>query len=215
MTTPHRLMSSYDRVAAAYTAHIAGELAGKPLDRALLAAFAEQVGSLGPIADLGCGPGHIAAFLAELGTAVLGFDLSSGMVAQARQRYPHLAFDQGDLRALDISDATFGGIVAFYSIIHLAPSELVPTFREWHRVLQPGGRALVAFHSGDQEVHLDSWWEQPVDLDFRFWPPGTITDALRQAEFTIEALVQRAPYPEVEHPSERAYVLARRRSAAV
>lgn len=214
MAIQDELASSYDRVAALYTAHIAGELAGKPLDRALLAAFAEQVGSLGPIADLGCGPGHVAAFLAKLGAPVTGFDLSSGMVAQARQRYPHLAFDQGDLRALEIPDATFGGIVAFYSIIHLAPSELVPTFREWHRVLQPGGRTLLAFHSGDRVVHLDSWWEQPVDLDFRFWPTGTVSDALRQAEFTIEALLQRSPYPEVEHPSERAYLLARRQSAA-
>lgn len=212
MTDSLALTSSYDRVAAVYTAQIANELAGKPLDRALLAAFAEQVGSHGPIADLGCGPGHVTAFLAELGVVVAGFDLASGMAAQARQRSPHLTFHQGDLRALDIPDATFGGIVAFYSIIHLAPSELVPTFREWQRVLRPGGLALIAFHSGDQVVHLDNWWDQPVELDFRFWPPHSVTDALREAAFTIEALVQRAPYPDVEHPSERAYVLARRAS---
>lgn len=81
------LQTSYDRVAADYTAHIADELAGKPLDRALLLAFAEQVRPLGPVADLGCGPGHVAAFLAEAGVAVEGIDYSSGMVAQAARRY--------------------------------------------------------------------------------------------------------------------------------
>ena len=210
MADPTPLSASYDRVAADYTARIADELAGKPLDRALLHAFAEQVGALGPICDLGCGPGHVAAFLAAAGSAVEGIDLSSGMIEQARRRYPGLAFREGDMRSLAIPDATVGGITAFYSIIHLLPSELTPTFEEWRRVLRPAGRVLVAFHVGDTVVHLAEWWEQPVDVDFRFWQPEVVTAALQQAQFTIEALVRRAPYPGVEHPSERAYVLARK-----
>jgi len=202
------LVTSYDRVAAEYTARIADELDGKPLDRALLRAFAEQV--RGPIWDLGCGPGHVAAFLASLGTAVEGVDLSSGMVAQARQRHPNLSVRQGDLRDLAIPAATLGGIVAFYSIIHLDPTDLVPAFQEWWRALRPEGRVLVAFHSGDTVVHLDTWWDQPVDLDFRFLPLAHVSAALQQAQFHIEAELVRAPYPQVEHPSQRAYILARK-----
>jgi SAM-dependent methyltransferase len=209
------LSTSYDQVASEYTARIADELAAKPLDRALLQAFAEQAGALGPVADLGCGPGHVAAFLAGLGAAVEGFDLSSGMVAQAQRRYPALSFRQGDLRALAVPDATFGGIAAFYSIIHLTPAELVPTFQEWRRALRPGGYVLVAFHSGDSVVHLDTWWDQPVDLDFHFLPADTVAAALEQARFSIAATVRRAPYPEVEHPSERVYLLARKGSETV
>jgi SAM-dependent methyltransferase len=204
--------TSYDRVAAEYAARIADELAGKPLDRALLHMIAEQVGTLGPIADLGCGPGHITAFLASTGVAVEGIDLSSGMVAHARQRFPALAFRQGDMRSLAVPDTTFGGITAFYSIIHLAPSEFAPTFREWWRVLRPGGYALVAFHSGNTVVHLDTWWDQPVDLDFHFLQEDIVAAALQQAQFSITATVRRAPYPEVEHPSERIYLLARKGS---
>jgi SAM-dependent methyltransferase len=197
------LSTSYDRVAAEYTARIADELAGKPMDRALLRAFAEQVGTLGPVCDLGCGPGHIAAFLASAGVAVVGIDLSAEMIAQASQRYPKLTFRQGDIRALPFPDATFGGMTAFYSIIHLAPSELVPAFQEWRRV-------LVAFHIGDEDVHLAEWWEHQVDLDFHFWQPEAVAAALQQAQFSIEAMLRRAPYPGVEHPSERAYLLARK-----
>lgn len=210
MTNSNRLPTSYDRVAADYTARIANELAGKPLDRALLHAFAEQAGALGPVADLGCGPGHVAAFLAAAGAAVVGFDLSSGMIDQARRRYPALDFRQGDLRSLDAADATYGGVIAFYSIIHLAEGELDPAFAEWRRALRPGGLALVAFHIGDSVVHLDEWWDHPVDLDFRFLPVEWVTSALERAQFTIEALLQRSPYPGVEHPSQRAYVLARK-----
>lgn len=212
MSLDSPLAESYDRVAGEYTARIADELAGKPLDRALLQAFVEQVGALGPIADIGCGPGHVAAFLASAGATVEGIDLSSGMIAQARQRYPNLAFRQGDMRSLELADATLGGIAAFYSIIHLAPSELTPTFQEWWRVLRGGGYALVAFHSGDTVMHLDTWWDQPVDLDFRFLRAATVTAALQHAGFTITATLQRAPDPDVEHPSERIYLLAHKAS---
>lgn len=204
------LSASYDRVAAEYTARIADELAGKPLDRALLQAFAEQVGAPGPIADLGCGPGHVAAFLAAAGMAVTGYDLSGGMVEQARQRYPDLLFNQGDMRSLPLPDGSLGGISAFYSIIHLEPAELTSTFREWRRALRAGGRALVAFHIGDHVLHVDQLWDQPVDLEFHYLQPEAIAAALSAAGFSLEAIVRRAPYPDVEHQSERAYLIARR-----
>jgi ubiquinone/menaquinone biosynthesis C-methylase UbiE len=212
MTSSDPLSTSYDRVAADYTARIADELAGKPLDRALLQAFAEQVCTLGPVADLGCGPGHVAAFLAASGVQVEGFDLSQGMISQARQRYPTLTFRQGDMRSLAVADATFGGIAAFYSIIHLNEDELALAFQEWWRVLRPSGLVLIAFHIGEHVVHLDEWWQHAVDLDFRFLPVDTVTTALAHAQFTIEAVVQRSPYPDVEHPSQRGYVLARKGS---
>lgn len=209
--TSNALSTSYDRVAADYTARIADELVGKPLDRALLLAFAEQVGALGPVADLGCGPGHVAAFLASLGVQVEGLDLSQGMISQARQRYPFLSFRQADMRLLfATADASFGGITAFYSIIHLSEAELVPTFQEWWRVLRPSGLVLVAFHVGAEVVHLDEWWQHAVNLDFRFWSVDKVTTALAQAGFRIEAVVQRAPYVDVEHASQRGYVLARK-----
>ncbi|MEI7771990.1 MAG: class I SAM-dependent methyltransferase [Chloroflexales bacterium] len=204
------LQISYDRVAADYTAHIADELTGKPLDRALLLAFAEQVRPLGPVADLGCGPGHVAAFLADAGVAVEGIDYSSEMVAQAARRYPTLTFRQGDPRAPDVAEVSLGGMVAFYSIIHLPPDGLVPTFQAWWRALRPAGLVLVAFHIGESVRHLAEWWGHPVDLAFRFLPVTTVTEALEQAHFTILATLQRAPDPAVEHLSQRAYLLARK-----
>ena len=67
---------SYDQVADGYAEKYFGELAYKPLDRALLGRLVENVGSLGPICDMGCGPGQIARYLKERGTDALGVDLS-------------------------------------------------------------------------------------------------------------------------------------------
>ncbi|MER5751425.1 hypothetical protein [Streptomyces sp. NPDC002088] len=62
----------YDTIADDYADRFSGELAAKPLERAILGAYAELVGGSGgegrrPVADLGCGPGRVTAYLAELG----------------------------------------------------------------------------------------------------------------------------------------------------
>jgi SAM-dependent methyltransferase len=205
--------TSYDRVAAAYTAQIAGELAHKPLDRALLACFAEQVRGQGPVADIGCGPGHVAAYLAELGLPVHGLDLAPGMLARARQRYPALPCVAADMLALPVADGTWAGLVAFYSIIHLPPADLPRGLREFYRVLQPGGRALISFHIGAERVHLDEFMDSPVALDFQFYEPAPVAEALTAAGFEMEAQIVREPYVGFEHPSRRAYLLARKPAA--
>jgi SAM-dependent methyltransferase len=201
--------ASYDRVAREYATRIADELAGKPLDRALLTCLAEEVGTLGPIADVGCGPGHVAHYLNELGASVIGIDLSSEMVAIARRLTPDILFQQGSMLALEAPDAAWGGIVAFYSIIHLPPGARPKALAEFFRVLRPGGLLLLAFHIGDEHRHLDEWWDLPVSLDVYFLQPQEIRAQLEEAGFDIAAMLVRQPYaPAVEHQSERAYLLA-------
>ena len=203
--------ATYDRVAAEYAARIAGELAGKPLERALLACFAEQVDGMGMVADMGCGPGHVAVYLDTLSVPMIGIDLSPEMVTVAQQRAPNIAFEQGSMLALVTPDAAWGGIVAFYSIIHLPPEARPQALAEFYRALQPGGLLFLAFHVGDEQRHLDEWWDQPVSLDVWFLQPTEIETLLRNAGFTIEMSLVRQPYaPDVEHQSQRAYIFARK-----
>ena len=207
---------TYDRVAAEYAERIAGELAGKPLDRALLACFAEQVAGMGTVADIGCGPGHVASYLHALGVPVIGVDLSPEMVAIARTLSPEIPFQQGSMLALDTPDASWSGIVALYSIIHLPPDARPQAFAEFVRVLRPGGMLLLAFHIGDEQRHLDEWWGQEVSLDVWFLQPREIELLLRDAGFSIEMSLVRQPYaPDVEHQSQRAYIFARKTTAAL
>src|SRR3981081_1801081 len=131
--------AAYDPVAVDYAELLRTALAAKPLDRAMLAAFAElvQTAGAGPVADLGCGPGRVTAPLHSLGLTAFGVDLSPGMVAVARRAHPDLRFDEGSLTALDLTDGALGGIVAWYSIIHTPPELLPVVCAEFYRVLAP------------------------------------------------------------------------------
>jgi SAM-dependent methyltransferase len=204
-----RTRESYDELAATYTERIFSELAGKPLDRHLLNRFAEDVRGHGLVADLGCGPGHVARYLHDQGVRMLGIDLSPRMIDSARQRSPDIEFRVGDMRALDLPDGALAGIVAFYSLIHIGEPEMGATLRELRRVLAPGGLLLVAFHIGEETVHRDELWGHPVSLDFRFLMPSPMVARLTEAGFVVLERVEREPYPEVEHPSRRCYLLAR------
>ena len=165
---------------------------------------------LGPVCDLGCGPGHVAHHLHDLGVPVFGVDLSPGMVQQARRLNPEIEFRQGDMLSLDDGDSSWGGIVAFYSIVHLSREEVPRALRELRRVLRPDGLLLLAFHVGDETRHVDELWGQPVSLDFHFFGVDEMTRILEEAGFGMEEVVERPPYGEdVEVQTRRAYLFAR------
>ncbi len=207
---PHdSVRRSNDEVAEEYSARIGGELAHKPLDRALLSALIEQTAPGLPTADLGCGPGHVAAWLAGRGATTVGIDLSGAMVTLACWLHPELEFRQGDLLDLPAGDGEFGAVVAFYSIIHLEAFELRPALQEMHRVLRPSGLCLVSFHVGSSVRHLSEWWGHEVDLDFCFLEPQGVVESLEAAGFVLEAKLERVSYPE-EAETRRAYLLSRR-----
>ena len=200
---------SYDSAARAYAEHLAAELEGKPLDRHLLNRFAEEVRGKGLVADLGCGPGHVARYLVAKGISMLGIDLSPEMIRVASELHPGIDFRVGDMTALDLPDESLAGAVAFYSIVHFASEELGPVFREIRRVLVPDGLALLAFHIGDQVVHVDDLFGAPVSLDFRFHVPEKVVEALAGADLAVFERVDREPYEGAEYPSRRCYLLAR------
>lgn len=182
----------YDAIAVDYAERFRGE-PGQPLDRAMLAGFAELVlaDGGGPVADLGCGPGRVTAHLHGLGLDVFGLDLSSAMVEFARAENPGLRFDQGSMSELELADGSLAGVVAWYSIIH-TPSELLPrVFAEFHRVLAPGGHLLLAFQVGDEPLRLTEPFGYPVSLDFRRLSPDHIADLLRDAGFAVQARMVR------------------------
>ena len=198
----------YDAAARAYADHLAGELGGKPLDRHLLDRFAEAVRGRGRVADLGCGPGHVGAYLAERGVDVVGLDLSPGMVREAARLHPALDVRVGDFTALDLPDGALAGAVAFYAVVHLGPAEMAPAFAEWRRAVAPGGPLLVAFHVGREAVHVDELWGVQVSLDFQFHDPDAVAEALANAGFAVAERAEREPYGE-EYPSRRCVLFAR------
>jgi SAM-dependent methyltransferase len=204
------IRESYDRLAEEYARRIADELQHKPLDRELLDRFAQQTTGRGEVCDMGCGPGHVARYLRDAGASVFGLDLSPGMLEQARKLNPDISFREGNMLALDILDGALAGIAAFYAIVNIPKLSLPVVFREIQRVLQPGGLLLLAFHTGNEVLHEDELWGQKISMDFLLLQPSEIRLDLEVAGFTIEEVVEREPYPDVEYPSRRAYIFARK-----
>jgi SAM-dependent methyltransferase len=115
---------------------------------------------------------------------------------------------------LELADRTLAGITAFYAIVNLPQESLPQVFREMERVLQPGGRLLLAFHMGNEIIQVKELWEQPVSLDFFFFDPAEIQRQMESAGLRIEEVIERGPYaPEVEYQSRRAYIFARKRDS--
>ena len=200
--------ASYDRVAEEYARRIYHELDGKPFDREILDRFADRVRGAGRMLDLGCGPGHVARYLHDRGVDVAGIDISGAMVRLARRLNPGIEFRKGDMRALESPDGSVAAIVAFYSIIHFPLPSLGAIFGEMRRVLARGAPLLLAFHAGKESIHLDEWWGHPVVLDFLFFDSQSVQAELLRSGLRIVEALERDPYPEVEHQSRRAYLLA-------
>jgi SAM-dependent methyltransferase len=188
--------TSYDTVAVDYADLLRNAFDGIPLERAMLAAFAELVLAAGggPVADVGCGPGRVTAHLHSLGLDAFGVDLSPGMVEVARREHPGVRFEVGTMTALDLPDGRLAGVVAWWSIIHTPPEVMPAVFAELHRVLAPGGHLLLGFHVGDERRRKESGYGgHPMSLDLYLLPPDRVAELATDAGLVEQARLMRAP----------------------
>ncbi|WP_049578080.1 class I SAM-dependent methyltransferase [Streptomyces sp. SBT349] len=182
---------AYDALAVVYADFARDALDPLPLDRAILAAFAELArASAGPVAELGCGPGQTTAHLRDLGLDVFGVDLSPVMIGLARDAYPDLRFEVGSMDALDLADGTLGGILSWYSVIHAPPRDIPPYLAEFRRVLAPGGTLLLAFF--ESEGGPVAAFDHKVTTAYR-WPVDDLAGLAREAGFVEVGRMLREP----------------------
>jgi SAM-dependent methyltransferase len=195
---------SYDTLAADYAALIRTPAELDPLSRAMLAAFAELVRGADrePVADLGCGPGQVTAYLAALGLSAFGIDLSPKMIELARQACPSLRFAVGSMTALDLGDDELGGILAYFSTHHTPPQWLPVVFAEFRRTLAPGGYLMLGGYVGDDE-HLRptrAYGGHPVSYQSYFLSADRIAELLGQAGLVVTARLVQQPGDGVKRP---------------
>jgi SAM-dependent methyltransferase len=182
--------TSYDTVADSYAGRLRGALDGQPYLQAALALFAELVRTAGggPVADVGCGPGHVTAHVHGLGLDAFGVDLSPGMIDAARREHPGLRFEVGSMTDLPLADASLAGVIAFWSLVHV-PGHAVPgVLGQFRRVLRPGGPLLLGFHAGDtSRLKTEGYGGHPMKVYVYRRQPTDVAAALRDAGFAVEA----------------------------
>lgn len=95
------------------------------------------------VLDVACGTGLVAAAAAKiLGGAetITCLDPSEGMLTEARKKLA-ATFVQGRAEALPFADGSFDFLTMGYALRHVTTLEAA--FREYHRVLKPGGKVLI------------------------------------------------------------------------
>lgn len=202
---------SYDRVADAYVEMGAGRLDAQPWLRAALVPFAESVRGLGPVLDVGCGPGIVTAHLAELGLDASGVDLSPRMVEHARLQYPDLRFSVASATELDLAPASLGGVLGWWSLFNLPREALPGVLRTFAEALVPGGQVLVGTHVGDGDLtRTEGYSGLPVSWTTHLYRPEKLAGMLVDAGLEVVAELRLPEQP----PSVLAQVLLAARRPA-
>jgi SAM-dependent methyltransferase len=184
--------AAYDAVSARYAEFVRGELDTLPLDRAVLAAFAEYVRASGGglVTEAGCGEGRIGAHLAGLGLDVAGIDLSPALIRIARARWPGLRFAVASMHALPLADGALAGIVSWYSLIHADPAGIPAYLAEFGRVVRPGGHLLAGFFEAVGEPVTR--YDHTVTPAYR-WPLDELAGLAGEAGFAEVGRMSREP----------------------
>lgn len=110
------------------------------------------------VLEVGCGLGTDGAQFAEAGADYTGVDLTDAAVELARKRFELFdlpgRFQPADAENLDFPDGSFD-LVYSHGVLHHTP-ETGKAIREIHRVLRPGGRAVVMlYHRGSYNYRVN------------------------------------------------------------
>ena len=147
-------LEAYARLAEEYTALLGSVEAMAPEDVLRIETWART--ACGPLLDLGCGPGHWTAHLAALGLDVEGWDPVAEFVRIARDRHPDTVYRRAALAELEGRPRTWGGILVWYSLIHLEPAEMPGALAALRGALRPGGTLLLGFFDGTRQEPFDT-----------------------------------------------------------
>ncbi|MFH8989330.1 class I SAM-dependent DNA methyltransferase [Streptomyces sp. NPDC017940] len=204
---------SYDAIATTYAELFQDSLRERPLERALLSAFAELVRADGEadaeVADLGCGPGYVTAHLRELGLNAFGVDASPVMIGLARESHPGSRFEVGSMAALDIEDGALGGVLSRWSVIHTPPQDMPGVVAEVARVLAPGGHLLISFPATDGPHDETQAYDHAVATAYR-WSPDRFAALLHDHGLTEAARTVIEPKPTDKRQFQEVQLLARK-----
>ncbi len=206
-----KVHAAYATVAAAYADQFDDELAELPFESWLLRRVVD-LSRGAPVIEVGTGPGHVAAFLAEAGADAAGLDLSPEMIDEARRRHPGVSYQVGDLRRLmrPASHDGWGAVLAWYSLIHLAPSELPAAIAALARPLRTNGWLVLALHAGAEVCTITDWFGQDIDLDFVLHDPANALAIVQRAGLVDLEWYLRGPLAFRGETTQRLYVLARK-----
>ncbi len=135
------------------------------------------------VLDVGCGDGMRT--LANLPDGSLGLDFSRRQLELAGENVPGARRLQADMTALPLRDGSVDGITAYHAVFHVPRARHPDVYREFARVLRPGGSVLLTVGTGSHEGTRSNWLGSGHSM---FWStPGrdATLSQLRDAGFEV------------------------------
>lgn len=124
-------------------------------DVRLLDDFIERLPANAKVLDAGCGAGVPVSRMLSEHFHVTGVDFSEVQIELATKNVPKAKFICQDMTKLDFPANTFDGICSYYAIIHIPRQEHQPLLTNFHRMLKPGGLALLCLGAEDMVNDID------------------------------------------------------------
>ncbi|WP_258102581.1 class I SAM-dependent methyltransferase [Marinoscillum sp. MHG1-6] len=144
-----------------YTTEIASDQipSDNPIHQRLLKAYHVAIPFIqGDLLELGCGEGRGVELLAPKATSYLGLDKIQGVIDHLSEKYPQYQFESSVFPPFKLPDNSFDTIVTFQVIEHIKEDALF--LEEIHRVLKPGGTALISTPNNKQTLSRNPWHER-------------------------------------------------------
>lgn len=170
--TDHDTISVYDAQAAKYAAMTASEARDKHL-----LDFIASIPKDGHVLDLGCGPGHCAATMAEHGLRVTALDASAEMVAMAT-KHEGVTARQATFDDISSTDK-YAGVWANFSLLHAPRKDMPRHLAAIADTLLPDGRFHIGLKLGEGE-HRDA-----LGRLYTYYSVDDLTELLTNAGFKI------------------------------
>lgn len=176
--------TAYGARAAEYIAAVGRIEHAAPIDREEVLAWA--AGLVGPVLDVGCGPGQWTDLLRTAGIDVSGVDPVPEFVAAAKRAYPDASFRAGRAERLDHASGTLGGVLAWFSLIHTTPDALQAPLAEFARAVAPGGGLALGFFAGDDGQPFD----HAITTAYT-WSEAGLSERVMRAGFRVVSVRSR------------------------
>jgi len=142
------------------------------------------------VVDLGCGPGVPVGRDLCRRSAYVGVDRSSEMLRLARENVPSAALIRADIADVALRPRSVGGVVAFYSLIHIPRQRHPALLRSIRRWLRPGGRFAASLGAHDLPSKVDPEWLGDVEMFWSFFDKQTNVRLVAESGFEIEQAVE-------------------------
>lgn len=115
------------------------------------------------VVDLGCGTGLFLELCPVLPEDYLGLDISSGMLEQARRKYPQHRFSKGDMQVRNepVADGSADLVVSLFGSVSYC--DIAKVEAEIRRMLKPGGHYFLMFCS-PLYVHRETYITRSTNL---------------------------------------------------